>query len=82
MQLQIAKWGNSLALRLPASFSKKLHIKEGDSVEVNLNQQGELVLRPYKAFDKDQFMQNLQALQKTLPNTSSVIETLRNQERY
>lgn len=82
MELQIAKWGNSLAVRLPSSIAKQMQIQDGDSVEVSLNPQGELVLAPKKTFDKAEFIQDLLALQKTLPETSSVIEIMRNQARY
>lgn len=82
MELQIAKWGNSLAVRLPSSIAKQMQIQDGDSVEVSLNPQGELVLAPKKPFDKAEFIQDLLTLQKTLPETSSVIEVMRNQERY
>jgi antitoxin MazE len=82
MHLQIAKWGNSLAVRLPSSIAKKMQIQDGDSVEVRLNPQGELVLAPKKPFDKAEFLQDVLALQQTLPETNSVMETIRNQERY
>ncbi len=32
--MQVAKWGNSLAVRLPASVVKILDLKEGDDVEL------------------------------------------------
>jgi antitoxin MazE len=34
MPMRVAKWGNSLALRLPASVVETLGLKEGDDVEV------------------------------------------------
>jgi antitoxin MazE len=82
MQLQISKWGNSLAVRLPASITKQLHIHDGDSVELKLNNQGELVLTPVKVFDKTVFIQSLNALIQKQPQTTSVIEVMRNSERY
>jgi antitoxin MazE len=82
MQLQISKWGNSLAVRLPASVTKQLDIHDGDSVELKLNNQGELVLTPTKVFDKTAFMQSLNALIQKQPKTTSVIEVMRNSERY
>jgi antitoxin MazE len=33
MNIQISKWGNSLAMRIPASLIKQIHLKEGDKVE-------------------------------------------------
>lgn len=32
--MKVAKWGNSLAVRLPASLVEALNLKEGDEVEV------------------------------------------------
>lgn len=34
--MQVARWGNSLAIRLPASVVQLLGLKEGDDVEVNV----------------------------------------------
>jgi antitoxin MazE len=30
----VSKWGNSLAVRLPAELVKELHLKEGDDIEL------------------------------------------------
>ena len=32
--MQVAKWGNSLAVRLPAAVVEALELKEGDEVEI------------------------------------------------
>ena len=32
--MQVAKWGNSLAVRLPAELVKELGLREGDKIEV------------------------------------------------
>jgi antitoxin MazE len=32
--MQVSKWGNSLAIRLPASVVEALALKEGDDVEI------------------------------------------------
>lgn len=47
MQLQIKKWGNSAAVRLPQALLAQLHLKEDDlcAVEVVDNS---LILRPAK----------------------------------
>ncbi|MEQ1929071.1 MAG: AbrB/MazE/SpoVT family DNA-binding domain-containing protein [Parvularculaceae bacterium] len=34
--MQISKWGNSLAIRLPAAVVEALGLKEGDEVEVTI----------------------------------------------
>ncbi len=32
--MNVAKWGNSLAIRIPAAIIKALDLKEGDDVEI------------------------------------------------
>ena len=32
--MQVAKWGNSLAIRLPASVVRALELREGDDIEI------------------------------------------------
>ena len=32
--MQVAKWGNSLAIRLPAAVVDTLDLKEGDEIEI------------------------------------------------
>ena len=32
--MQVAKWGNSLAVRLPAGLVRELGLKEGDSIDL------------------------------------------------
>ena len=34
--MQVAKWGNSLAIRLPASVVDALKLKEGDEIEIDV----------------------------------------------
>ena len=34
--MQVAKWGNSLAIRLPAAVVEALKLKEGDDVEIHV----------------------------------------------
>ena len=34
--MQVAKWGNSLAVRLPAAVVEALNIKEGDEIDIQL----------------------------------------------
>ena len=38
--MQVAKWGNSLAVRLPASVVDALGLKEGDDIEIYADQSG------------------------------------------
>ena len=34
--MQVAKWGNSLAVRLPAAVVEALRLKEGDEIDVRV----------------------------------------------
>ena len=34
--MQVAKWGNSLAVRLPAAVVEALSLKEGDDIEIHV----------------------------------------------
>ena len=42
---QIAKWGNSLGLRLPKSVAREAQLDEGDTVDVSVKD-GAIVVRP------------------------------------
>ena len=43
---RIAKWGNSLAVRIPLAVARQANLGEGDSVDVTLGPEGGIVLRP------------------------------------
>jgi antitoxin MazE len=45
MDLQIARWGNSLALRIPAEIVLQLGWHEGSTVEAQLTVDGSLSIR-------------------------------------
>jgi antitoxin MazE len=34
--MQVAKWGNSLAIRLPAAVVAALRLKEGDEIDIHI----------------------------------------------
>jgi antitoxin MazE len=34
--MQVAKWGNSLAIRLPVAVVEALKLKEGDEIEIHV----------------------------------------------
>ena len=34
--MQVSKWGNSLAVRLPAALVEALDLKEGDDIEIRV----------------------------------------------
>ena len=47
MQATIKKWGNSLGVRIPKTFSTEAGIKENSIVEINISE-GRIVMEPVK----------------------------------
>jgi antitoxin MazE len=45
VRTQIAKWGNSLALRLPKAVTEQAQLEEGDTVSISVKE-GSIVLEP------------------------------------
>ena len=42
---QLAKWGNSLAVRIPKALVQDAQWREGDPLTVTLNREGSLVIK-------------------------------------
>lgn len=45
-EVTVSKWGNSLAVRIPQSVARQASINEGDSLALDLDGQGRIVLHP------------------------------------
>jgi len=43
---RIAKWGNSLAVRIPLTIARQAGFAEGDPVKLGLGEEGGIVVRP------------------------------------
>ena len=82
MKLQVSRWGNSLAVRLPVECTRAAGLKEGDSVEASITPAGAITLTPARVFDKAAFLARLPKLHATMPMTAPVVETMRQEERY
>ena len=63
--MQVSKWGNSLAIRLPASVVEALELKEGDQVEVNVV--GDRAFEIDRDRNREQALERIRAFQKLLP---------------
>jgi len=46
MELTVSRWGNSLAVRLPAESAKRIGVGEGDTLIAEVTADGRLVLAP------------------------------------
>ena len=82
MNLQIAKWGNSLAVRIPADYVRQIGVREGDLVEARLGADGVLSLKPPGRWNRKTFAAEMARENKLLPMGSSVMEQLRQEARY
>ena len=60
----VAKWGNSLAVRLPAKLVEQLGVKEGDEIELHAAPRGGLLVERIATVDElfDQVRQMRRAL--------------------
>ena len=81
MDLQIAKWGNSLALRIPSAVVRQLGLRDGDTVRAQVLADGALAIRP-AGWSRASFAAELGHARAALPMGSSVIDELRQGARY
>jgi antitoxin MazE len=82
MNLQVAKWGNSLAVRIPAKYVRQIGVKEGDQLEAYLGADGALNLKPPAKWSRKVFASEMALGSKLLPIGTSVMEQLRQEARY
>ena len=58
----IAKWGHSLAVRIPQAISKEARLAEGDRVSLELDAGSSIVLRPARRrYELDQLISGITA---------------------
>lgn len=81
MDLQVSKWGNSLALRIPAEVVRRLGLHEGATVEAQLSVDGTLSIRPTH-WNRKAFALELAEGRGAMPVTDSVMQEMRSVERY
>ena len=63
--MQVAKWGNSLAIRLPAAVVEALELKPGDDIEIHVADSRALgVSRKPR---RDELLKRLRAFRGRLP---------------
>jgi len=81
MDLQVARWGNSLALRIPSEIVRQLGLHEGATVEAQIAVDGSLSIRPAQ-WDRKAFARELNEARSTMPMSDAVMEELRSGARY
>ena len=63
--MQVAKWGNSLAVRLPATVVEALELKEGDQIEIRVAGDRQFEVRRDRS--RDEALARLRRLRRRLP---------------
>jgi antitoxin MazE len=63
--MQVAKWGNSLAVRLPAAVVEALELKEGDQIEIHIAGDREFEVRRDQS--REDALARLRRLRRPLP---------------
>ena len=64
--MQVAKWGNSLAIRLPAAVVEALDLKEGDQIEIRIAGSREFEIERDRTREKA--LKRLRQLRRPLPD--------------
>jgi antitoxin component of MazEF toxin-antitoxin module len=85
MELSIAKWGNSLALRLPAEVARLMRVTEGSklSFELDVNSGRAVLERPQT--ENVEFKRALAQMwehSKTLSTRANSVREMRDTDRY
>lgn len=63
--MQVAKWGNSLAVRLPAAVVDALELKEGDQIEIRVA--GDREFEVSRDRSRQKALERLRRLRRPLP---------------
>ena len=63
--MQVCKWGNSLAVRLPAAVVDALELEEGDQIEIRVA--GDREFEVTRDRGRQKAIERLRRLRRTLP---------------
>jgi len=65
LEMHVAKWGNSLAVRLPTAVVEALDLKEGDQIEIRIA--GDREFEVTRDRTKEKALARLRRLRRPLP---------------
>lgn len=63
--MQISKWGNSLAIRLPAAVVEALDLKEGDEIDIRIAGEREFDIERDRTREKA--LERIRSMRRPLP---------------
>ena len=64
--MKVAKWGNSLAVRLPAAAVEALDLKEGDDIQITVAETGR-AFEVAKPLSREEAIKSLRQFRGRLP---------------
>jgi antitoxin MazE len=82
MELMVSKWGNSLAVRLPAESARKIGVGEGDTLVAEVSADGSLILAPEGRTVGKAESRRLRRFLERQKVTKPVVEDMRRGARY
>lgn len=85
LDLNVGRWGNSLAVRLPAELARQLGIAEGSTLQVARNDDNTLTIsakQAKKPFDKAKWAAQARKHLAAMPPSPSVMREMRDAARY
>jgi len=63
--MQVSKWGNSLAIRLPAAVVEVMNLKEGDEVNIRVHDERDLTVE--KTPTREEMLNRLRQFRFRMP---------------
>ena len=82
MELVVARWGNSLAVRLPAKSAKQIGVEEGDALIAEVSADKCLVLAPKRRVVGKAAARRLREFLQRQKETEPVVGAMRRGARY
>jgi antitoxin MazE len=82
MVFLVSKWGNSLAVRLPAESAKRIGVGEGDTLIGEIAQDGRLILTPEGRVIGKAEIRRLREFLAHQKETAPVVAGMRKSARY
>jgi antitoxin MazE len=64
-RMRVAKWGSSLAIRLPAAVVEALELREGDQLQIRVAGKGKLAVA--RGADREWILKAMERLSRPLP---------------
>ena len=82
MELIVSKWGNSLAVRLPAESAKRIGVSEGDKLVAEFSPDGRLILAAEGRAIGKAGIRRLRQFLRRQKQTKPVVSDMRRSARY